>query len=510
VGAEKRRLRSDPCIAIIGGGIGGIATAVKLRRAGFNNFVVYEKSSGAGGTWYDNTYPGCEVDIHSYSYSFSFMPYDWPVTHPNQATLRQYLEDTIDKFDLRSHFRFDTRVTECVWRDEDQVYLMRLADDSQIEAQIVVSCVGLLNDPKYPDWPGLDQFSGIKFHSARWEHSHDLSDKVVAFVGTGSTASQAVPAIAPHVKELKLFQREPGWVIPKNERRFSARERANYLRSPIIRRWKRYKQWLITGRLIRGLYRDGTRLNLKYRDAAVKYIEKEIHDPEVRRAVTPDFPFGCKRIVQASTFYSSLNRGNVKLIPHAVEKVTSSGVIAGGVEHSADVLIMATGFQPQNFISTLRVVGNTGKSLQEVWDGTAEAFLGITVPGFPNFFMIYGPNTNGGGSIVFNNERQAEVVVRIARRLRRGVTSVDTSVRIHRAWNRRIDKLADTRLGGQRQCHNYYRAPSGRNVTQLPMGQLGYTLSTWILAAIGLRSRREIGGGRRTEADALRSGVSIN
>lgn len=483
-------MRSQPSIAIIGAGTAGVATAVKLKRAGFTAFTVFEQSGGAGGTWYDNTYPGCEVDIHSYFYSFSFMPYDWPRTHADQPTLRRYIDDTIDHFGIRAHFQFRTKVEEAVWDEERQVYRVRLDSGEERDFTVVVSCLGLLNYPRYPDWPGLDEFEGTAFHTARWEHQHDLTDKTVAFVGTGSTASQAVPAIAPTVRKLMLFQREPGWVLPKGERDFTPAERDRWLRRPLIRKWLRYKEYRKMGRLVAGLWREGTTLNRQLRDTALAYISDQIQDPALRAKVTPDFPFGCKRTIQASTFYAALNRDNVDLVPHAVERVTPKGVVADGVEYPADVLILATGFQPQNFLASLRVVGRGGKEIHEAWGDTPRAFLGMSVPGFPNFFMIYGPNTNGGGSIIYNNERAAESVVRMVRRLARGAEAVEVRRPAYEWYVAWIDKMADKRLTAQRHCHNYYFSPSGRNVTQFPMSHLTYSLATKLLPPLGVRSIR--------------------
>lgn len=483
----KRRTRDRrPTVAIIGAGLGGIAAAVKLKRAGITDFTIFEQSDGAGGTWHDNTYPGCEVDIHSHFYSFSFMPYDWPRTHGTQPMLKQYVEDTIDHFDIRGHFQFNSKVERVTWIDELGSYRVTLTTGDDAIFTAVISCVGLLNNPNYPTWPGLNTFHGPKFHTARWDHGCDLENKTVAVVGTGSTSSQVVPAIAPTVKKLLVFQREPGWVFNKQERDFSAKERQRYRSSSLYRRWSRYRQYRIAGSYVQALW-AGTPLNDQMRENALSYLEEVIPDPELRKIVTPDYPFGCKRTVQASTFYPALNQDNVTVVPHAVERVTQTGVVAAGTEYAIDALIMATGFQPQNFLSTFEVAGTRGQKLHDVWGDSPKAFLGITVPGFPNFFMIYGPNTNGGGSIVCNNELQASAIVRAIKWLRRGVLAIDTRQAIHDRYIEWIDGLADKHLAGQRMCHNYYHSPSGRNVTQLTLSHSQYGLATWLLPLVGLK-----------------------
>lgn len=489
VKAKAKSGRSDPTVAIIGAGVGGVAVAVKLKMAGFTRFTVFEQSDGAGGTWHDNTYPGCEVDIHSHFYSFSFMPYDWPRTHGTQPMLKKYIEDTIAHFDIGHRFQFNTKVERVEWIDELSAYRVELSTGESHLFTAVVSCVGLLNNPKYPDWPGLDTFQGAKFHTARWEHSCYLDDKVVAVVGTGSTSSQVVPAIASRVRRLLVFQREPGWVFPKEERAFTDAERRRYRRSWLYRKRSRYKEWKGAGGYAMALW-AGTKMNLQTRDLALKYIAKSVPDPELRKLVTPDYPFGCKRTVRASTFYEALNRDNVTLVPKAVERVTRTGVVADDLEHDVDVLIMATGFQPQNFLATFEVIGAGGRRLHDVWGDTPKAFLGITVPGFPNFFMIYGPNTNGGGSIICNNELEAYVVVRAMKRIRRGAVAVDTRQFAFDRYIRWIDGLADKHLHGQRMCHNYYHSPSGRNVTQLTLSHPQFAVVTRLFPPFGLKSIR--------------------
>lgn len=472
-----------PEVVIVGGGFGGIATGVKLKRAGIDTFTIFEKSEGPGGTWWDNRYPGAEVDVWSHLYSYSFMSYDWSRSHARQDEIQRYLEEVVDRFGLRPHFRFGTTVDEAIWDDTSDMYTVRLRGGEELRAQVVVSALGLLNYPRYPDWPGLERFEGPKFHTSRWEHHHDLTGKRVAVVGTGSTATQVVPEIAPVVEHLYLFQREPGWVVPKGERDFTAEERQR-LRSPLKHRLERMRLALMLerGQIGGAIHRPGTKVNTLREQQCRAFIDAVFADrPDLRAAVTPDYPYPGKRPILNSTFYGALKRDNVELVPRAVASVTPTGVVdAEGKEHPVDVLVMATGFQPANYLASLEVTGRDGRTIHEVWDGEPRAFLGMTVPGFPNFFMLYGPNTNGG-EIISCLERQAEHVAGVVRRMaRHRVTAVEVRTSFYERYNRWLQKKMEGTAWTV--SNNYYKSASGRIVTQWPFGALFYGVLTKVLA----------------------------
>jgi cation diffusion facilitator CzcD-associated flavoprotein CzcO len=479
-----------PEVAIVGAGFAGIATAVKLKKAGIHTFTVFEKSDGPGGTWWDNRYPGAEVDVASHLYSFSFKSHDWTRTHARQAELQAYLEEVLDDYGLRSHFRFGTTVVDAVWDERRHSYAVILEDGEQLRAHMVVSALGLLNYPKYPDWPGLDDFGGPKFHTFRWEHEHDLTGKRVALVGTGSTATQIVPEIAPLVDQLYLFQREPGWVVPKGDRDFTPEERTKY-QSTLQRRITRLKAayQLEKNQIGGAIHRPGTKINALREHQCRSFVDRVFADrPDLAEAVTPRYPYPGKRPIINSTFYPALLRDNVKLVPKAVQSVTEKGVVdQDGEEYVVDILVMATGFQPASYLSSLEVVGIGGRTIHEAWAGEPRALLGMTVPGFPNFFILYGPNTNGG-EIVSCLERQAEHVVQAAKRLiRTGATVVEVRPKCYEAYNRWIDRKM--RGTAWEVSNNYYKAPSGRIVTQWPFGPLFYGLLTKTLAPLSERTR---------------------
>ncbi len=480
-----------PRVVVVGAGFGGIAAGVKMQNAGIHTFTIYESSLGIGGTWWDNTYPGAEVDVGSHLYSYSFKPYDWSRTHAKQAELQKYLEETVDEYGLRPHLRLGVAVESATWDDDRHVWTVRLDDGTTDEGHVLVSGVGFLNVPSYPDWPGLDDFEGPKFHTARWEHHHDLTGKVVAVVGTGSTATQIVPAIQPDVARLYVFQREPGWVMPKGDRDFTDEERKT-LSDPWRRKRERLRlKWLLEKNIWGGkIFRVDTKENAVRRQFCLDYIAQSFEDrPDLRDAVTPRYPYPGKRPIFASTFYPALKEPNVELVPKAVASVTRTGIVdVDGVEREIDVLVMATGFQPANYLARLEVVGCTGRSLHEYWAGEPHGFLGITVPGFPNFFMLYGPGTNGG-EIVTMLESQSEFAVRAMQRMRRErVTAVEVKPSFDARWNRWLQsKMEGT---SWTMSNNYFKAPTGKVVTQWPVGCTVYRALTKVLGRVSETTRR--------------------
>jgi cation diffusion facilitator CzcD-associated flavoprotein CzcO len=469
---------SDISVAVIGAGPGGICMGVSLRRAGVKRFTIYEQSDGIGGTWWDSAYPGAAVDTAQPLYAFSFAPYDFTKTHVDRTELLAYLGNTADRFHVRDNVRLNCRVERVVWDERTCTYTVHAEDGSAELYDVVVSAVGLLNNPKYPDWPGLDEFQGVKFHSSRWPSGLDLADRTVAVVGTGSTAAQIVPAIAPQVRQLYVYQRQPGWVAAKGERAYEARERAQLLH-PVSRRVRRYKQIFDYEKRLRSTRAEGTALNIQAREACVKYIDKVFADrPDLAKLVTPDYPFGGKRPVQDSNFYPALLRDNVELVPHAVQSVTTDGIIdASGTQRQADVLVLCTGFRAAEFVSTYSVAGPGGRTLHEAWNGNPYAFLGLMVPGFPNFYMLYGPNTNGG-PIMYFHERQVEFVMGNLRRMARsGARALEVRAGLTRKFNELLDKRLQRMVTTRYHVHGYAFAESGREVISWGEGLTPY----WVL-----------------------------
>jgi cation diffusion facilitator CzcD-associated flavoprotein CzcO len=478
--------RAQPAVAIIGAGLGGIAVAANLARAGFVNFTVYEKAAGPGGVWWHNTYPGCEVDVNSQAYSYSFFPYTWARTHASQKELRAYVDAVIDRYDLAERIRYDTCVTQSRWNERSRAHYLLTTRGREGPFDIVVSCVGMLSAPRVPAWVTSTSFQGPVFHTSEYEHSVDLDGKIVALIGTGSTACQLAPAIAPLVRQLDIYQREPGYVLPKRSRPFTSDELRRFQRYPLTQRIDRWRLLWRAGRDTKA-FNPASRKQKRIREFHRSYLERTVSDPVVRQALVPDYPYGCKRPVFASTFYRALNQPNVRLIPKEVQGLSEDSVIdVEGQARQADVVIVATGFQATNYLAGIEVYGAAARELHEFWAGEPWAFLGMAVPGFPNFLVLYGPNTNGGWSICAQLERQSEIVVRYVRRVSRGRGPIDTRPYVARKYDGWIRRANHDRRGSAEQgCHNYYRASSGKNVTQWPYSHLIYALAARILPLFG-------------------------
>ena len=501
IGTRRRRRPDRIRVAVIGGGFGGIAAAIELKKVGIDDIVVVEKSSGLGGTWFDNRYPGAQTDAASHMYCYSFARYDWSRTHVGHRELREYLEHVVDRFDVRKYFRFGSAVQSVVWDESAQQYSLTIEHHSNGSGtartggpemfHAVISAVGMFGAPRLPDLAGLDTFAGRTVHTAAWDDSIALDGKRVAVMGTGSSATQVVASIAARAQRVVVYQRQPGWLLPKGDRAFTPLERRIY-RLPLLWRVNRLRLYLRQERReFRGsVFLPGSAMNLRSARAALDLIADVFADrPDLRAMVTPGYSFGGKRAVLSSAYYQALLRDNVELVPRAVVSCTPTGVVdAAGEEREVDVLVMATGFRPADYLAGLRVVGCNGVDLHEQWHGEPSAFLGITVPNFPNFFLLYGPNTNGG-FIIPNLERQSAYAAKEIGRLgRRGVTAVEVRAGVTERYNRWLQrKLARTAFTA---TDNYYVSASGKVVTQWPESATLYAVLTVLLRRISSHSRK--------------------
>jgi cation diffusion facilitator CzcD-associated flavoprotein CzcO len=397
------------------------------------------------------------------------------------------------------------------WVDDVSGYELETSTGRAGPFDLVVSCVGMLSDPAVPEWANSEVFQGPIFHTARYRHDIGLTGRRVALVGTGSTACQLAPRLAEVVGHLDVYQREPGYVLPKKAREISEQEQAWFCRVPLTQKLVRWNL-LYRGNRAARAFRTTHPEQARIRDFHGSYLERKVVDPVVRRALTPTYAYGCKRPVFTSEFYSIFNRQNVTLVPQAVSRLTARGLIAAdGTEREADAVILATGFRAAEYLSTLDVVGRNGRRLREVWRGEPWAFLGMTVPGFPNFFMVYGPNTNGGWSICGQLERQSGVVARVAQRMvAGGLASFDTRPGIASRYDRWVQgSIQRRRDSNQAGCHNYFHAASGKNVTQWPYSAYLYGMLARGLPPLGLvYSRRRDKGRRRYQVPSLKVGVS--
>jgi cation diffusion facilitator CzcD-associated flavoprotein CzcO len=482
-----KRVPRDVSVAIVGAGLGGIAAAMHAKRAGAS-VTVFEQSAGPGGTWWDNTYPGVECDIEIAFYAYSFAPRDWARTHASGKEIQAYVQSVIDEYGLGPHIRYGTRVEDAIWNDLEHYYSVTTSSGETHRFDVVVSALGLLNVPRYPQWPGLETFAGPKFHTARWEHQHDLHGKRVAVVGVGSTASQVVPAIAPDAGGVTVFVREAAYVMPKNERDLTPKEKRRG-QSPLRRRLHRLKIFL---RIERAMSVRNPKSKMQHAaQAAYRAYRDRIfaERPDLRELMSPAYPFACKRPILSSDFLPALTRDNVRVVPRAVVSVSEHAVVDdAGEEHPADVLVMATGFQPWEFLKSLRLVGTRGRSIKGVWGDQPEAYLGMQVSGFPNFFMMYGPNTNFM-CVTFMLERQAEYIARAIKRLRNeDITAIDVRRSVMDLYNRAVQRA----LSGnaiEANCHSYYHTATGKNVVTWPWWGSVYVLLTRV-SRFALTTRR--------------------
>jgi cation diffusion facilitator CzcD-associated flavoprotein CzcO len=454
-----------PTVAIIGAGFGGLGMGYALKQAGIESFTIFEKAGDVGGTWRENTYPGAGCDIPSHLYSFSFdLGYPWAWRYAKQAEILDYLRTFSRKHDLQRHIRFDAAVAGAEFDAARGLWRIQLAGGEVHEAQHLVTAVGQLHQPLDPAVPGLDRFRGKAFHSARWDPACDLNGKAVAVIGTGASAVQFVPEIAGQVAQLHVFQRSPGWIIPKFEKAFSGFTRWLLARAPWLLKLDRLRIYLITETLAKG-YEGNRLLKALVTTLAKAHLWLQVRDPALRAKLTPDFPIGCKRILLSNDWLPALQRPNVELVTEPIAEVTATGVkTADGRERRVDVIVYGTGFAATEFLAPMRIRGLHGRELREAWRAGAEALYGISVSGFPNLFVLYGPNTNlGSGSIIFMLEQQQRHVARLIRAYRdAGWRYAHVRPEAQAAWAREIRERS-ARTTYVANCHSWYKTADGRN-----------------------------------------------
>jgi cation diffusion facilitator CzcD-associated flavoprotein CzcO len=467
--AEADTLPNEVDVCVIGAGFSGLGTAIRLKQEGYTDFVVLERGDDVGGTWHFNTYPNCGCDVPSHLYSFSFAPNaDWTRTYSKQPEIRDYLQRTTDEHGIRPFVRTNTTVQSAAW-DEDSGRWIVESDRGTIRARLLVPGMGPLAEPRIPDIEGLDDFQGEVFHSARWNHSYDLKGKKVASIGTGASAIQYVPAIQPDVEQLYVFQRTPPWVMPHTDRPTTKWERRLYSAFPPLEKAIRGAVYAGRELLVLGFVKRPKLMGLVER-LARKHIERSVPDPELRKKVTPDYLIGCKRILPSKHWYPALGQDNVELITQGVEKATAKGVVdAAGVEREVDAIIFGTGFQVTDMPVGKAVVGRGGKTMDEVWQGSPNAYLGTSIPGFPNLFLLLGPNTGlGHSSMVYMIESQIEHVIdALAEMRKRDADTVEVREDVARAFNAEIDKRHEGAVWNT-GCASWYLDDTGRNATLWP------------------------------------------
>lgn len=473
---------ADFPIAIIGAGFSGLGMAIKLKEAGIESFTIFEKADDIGGTWRDNTYPGCACDVPSHLYSFSFdQNPEWSHEFSGQEEILAYLKGVVDRYDLRRFIRFGTEVKGARFDEDEARWKVDLSDGTVFDARVLVSGAGPLNKPAYPDIPGRDSFEGEQFHSFHWNHDFDFEGKRVASIGTGASAIQFVPEIAPKTEQLYVYQRTAPWIFPKPNGAYGERTKRAFAKVPGLQR--AYRNAIYWGWEARGIgfVKFPKLLNLASRMGRA-HIAKQVSDPELRAKVTPDFSVGCKRVLGSDDWYPTLQRDDVELVTDDIVEIRAHSVVTrDGTEREVDAIVYGTGFRVTDFITPMHVYGLGGVDINDAWRDGAEAYYGMSVSGFPNLFILLGPNTGlGHNSVVFMAEAQIHWVMQHIQRLRNDdLAYVDVKPAVQRKFNEDLQsRMQETVwLTG---CQSWYLDESGKNFSLWP----GFTFEYW------LRTRR--------------------
>ena len=466
-----QQARAEFPIAIIGAGFAGIGAAVRLRKAGIHSFTIFERGDDVGGTWRDNQYPGAACDVPSHVYSLSFEPNPrWSRRYSPAEEIWRYLRAVVDKWRLRPHLRTDTEIVEARFDEAAGVWTLVAEDGERFAARVVISCVGGLVDPKLPDIKGLASYRGELFHTARWNHDYDLVGRRVAVIGTGASAVQVVPAIAPAVEQLYVFQRTPGWVMPKDDAAYSQRSMRIFERYPLSLALSRFAKYALSE--LRGpmVILDSERLSRPAQKMSLEHLANQVHDPALRAKLTPSYQFGCKRVLISDDYWASFERANVELVTDRIEEVTSTGLrTCGGAHRSADAIVLATGFEVGLSSAPFKVVGRGGQTLSEAWAQGAVAYKGMTVSGFPNWFILMGPNTGPGHtSVLVYTEAQIAHVMAAIRLLReRGKKFLDVRQVVQNHYNQHIQRRMPYMVW-KSGCDSWYLSRDGQNRSLFP------------------------------------------
>jgi cation diffusion facilitator CzcD-associated flavoprotein CzcO len=453
-------------IVIVGAGPAGLCMGVKLLEAGFPDFVILERSSGVGGTWRRNTYPGAACDIQSALYSFSFeVKRDWSRPYAPQPEILAYMEAVAEKYGLLPHCRFDTEVRAVVWDEASAAWTVQLSGEETVAADAVVSAIGMFNELVRPELPGLDRFAGTVFHSAEWARDHDLRDERVAVVGSAASAVQLVPEIVRQAGRVYLFQRTANWVLPKEDTPYTKEELDRFRGDPSAFDVVRHE---VMQRVERNMTFSDPE-SVAASQAVARAALETVVDPVVRRKLVPTHPWGCKRPLFSNDFYPAFNRSNLELVTEPIDHLTEDAIVTSdGDARQVDTVILATGFSATRYLSAIDVVGRGGVRIQEAWQDGAIAYLGVTTAGFPNLFMLYGPNTNNGSILTMIEAQADHVVDHLRRMIDRTLVWIDVKPDAMERYNIGIQKGIQSVKVWQANCNGYYRSASGRVVTQWP------------------------------------------
>jgi cation diffusion facilitator CzcD-associated flavoprotein CzcO len=467
-------------IVIVGAGFSGLGMGIRLKQAGIHDFVILERYGEIGGTWRDNHYPGAGCDVQSHLYSFSFEPNPrWSRTFAPQAEILEYLRHCTEKYGLRRHIRFHTAVTHARFDDRTRTWDVTTADGQNLRAGVLITGCGFLNRERLPAIPGLASFKGKMFHSSRWDRSYALRGKKVAVIGTGASAIQIVPSIAPEVEQLHVFQRTPPWILPKPDAPIPARTRALYARFPLAQKLARQAIYWQREMVALGMVAEPRIMKLGEALARL-YLARSVASPELRRKLSPGYTMGCKRILPTNDWYRALQRDNVELVTEPIGELRAGGIVTrDGREYAADAVVLATGFEASEHAAPFAVRGAGGRDLAEEWRDGAEAYLGTTVSGFPNLFLLVGPNTGlGHSSMIFMIESQVAYVLDAIRTMRRkALVSVEVRADTQARYNREIRRRLEGTVWST-GCMSWYLTSTGKNTTLWPGFTFEFRLRT--------------------------------
>jgi cation diffusion facilitator CzcD-associated flavoprotein CzcO len=490
---EKRHVSSRPHskavvapstdhVLIVGAGFAGIGMAIRLKQAGIDDFTIIERADRVGGTWRDNTYPGIACDIPSHLYSYSFEPNPtWTRLFAPQEEILAYLEHCATKYGVRPHIRFGTAATGASFDERTGLWTVQTGDGTSITARVVVSGSGhALSRPVFPDVPGREAFQGKSMHSARWDHDYSLEGKTVAVVGTGASAIQIIPSIAAKVGKMYVFQRTPSWVAPKPDRKITKREQDTLRDKPYVQMLARRAIYWFLETMAVG-YVVEPRLNKIREYRSLQFLRKSVSDPALRKKLTPNFRLGCKRILISNDYYATLQRKNVELVTDGIAEIRANSIVTkDGKERSVDVIVYATGFETSEAKPPFPIAGRGGLDLARAWARNIEAYLGTTIPGFPNAFLLVGPNMGlGHSSMIFMMESQFAYVLDAIQTMRsKRIKSVEVRRAIATRYNDKLQKRLEHTVWNSGGCSSWYLTSNGKNTTAWPGFTFEFRLKT--------------------------------
>jgi cation diffusion facilitator CzcD-associated flavoprotein CzcO len=461
-----------PRLAIIGAGPGGLCMGKRLLDEGYGDFVLLERADDVGGTWNRNRYPGCECDVPSALYSFSFeFKTDWSKPYGTQPEILAYMQGIADTYGLRPHCRLGDGVASARWNETTASWTLTLDSGDTVEAEVVVSAIGMFNDLHWPDIEGLDSFGGALWHSAQWDWNHDLRGDRVAVIGSAASAVQFVPEIVKVASQVHLFQRTPNWVLPKIDDPYTPEQLAAFRSDPAPLLAFRAE---VERNMNLGMTFSDPKM-LAEREAVGLAAIDVVRDPDVRAKLRPTHPFGCKRPLFSNLYYPAFNEPNLELVTEPIARVTPLGVVTGdGTERAVDAIVVATGFAATKYLSAIDVTGRNGRRIDDAWNDGPLAYLGITTSGFPNLFMLYGPNTNNGSILTMIEAQVDHILAHLRRLANESITWIDVKPQAMQRYNDDVQDAIDGVRVWQAGCHGYYRSPSGRIVTQWPYSMSEY------------------------------------